>query len=668
MADIIIPVYKPDKKFDRLLEQLFLQTVRPERIILMNTVTDDFTTKDLERCVQRIANRCDRKGVDAVAVELHSVKKEEFNHGGTRRLAAKFVQSDIFVCMTQDAIPADVFLLEKLLKPFKNPKIGAAYGRQLASERANFTERYSRLFNYPSESVVKSKADLERLGVKTYFCSNACAAYRKSVYEEVGGFIEHTIFNEDMILAAGIIQADYQIAYQAEAKVYHTHNYNFFEQFHRNFDLAVSQADHPEVFQTVKSESEGMRYIKEALEYCMSQERYFDAATVVFDAAFRYAGYFLGKHYKWLPKKMILACTMNQTYWESLTKEQSSNRFFQMCRKDSACLFHQEKKNAGNKGKMVEIGKKVFSKLLFGGETDGIENNEITSEKTMEAEQAQTLKELQGYEADALKQFITLCEKHNLRYYVIGGTLLGAVRHGGFIPWDDDVDVAMPREDYDAFIEIAAEELPTPYVIEYPKKDPDFKSYFAKIRRTDITVYEELLENEASSRIGYLIDVIPIDGTPDNSFAKKIYYAKVLWYRFLCGTANVYTGIRTNRPKSEQLLLRVVRALKLYEWIDVQNVYEKMDKLFHKQDCETAKEIGTLMGAYKLHEIVPREYFGDYENASVWQFEDMQVKGPEKWDEYLTHMYGDYQTPPKKEEQVLHYQPIIKRETSCEKE
>ena len=139
MADIIIPLYKPDKKFDRLLEQLFLQTVRPERIILMNTVTEDFTTKDLERRVQRIANRCDRKGVDAVAVELHSVKKEEFNHGGTRRLAAELVQSDIFVCMTQDAIPADVFLLEKLLKPFSNSFISAAYARQLASENANFT-------------------------------------------------------------------------------------------------------------------------------------------------------------------------------------------------------------------------------------------------------------------------------------------------------------------------------------------------------------------------------------------------------------------------------------------------------------------------------------------------------------------------------------------------
>lgn len=664
MADIIIPVYKPDKKFDRLLEQLFLQTVRPERIILMNTVTEDFTTKDLERRVQRIANRCDRKGVDAVAVELHSVKKEEFNHGGTRRLAAEFVQSDIFVCMTQDAIPADVFLLEKLLKPFKNPQIGAAYGRQLASEKANFTERYSRLFNYPSESVVKSKADLERLGVKTYFCSNACAAYRKSVYEEVGGFVEHTIFNEDMILAAGMIQADYHIAYQAEAKVYHTHNYNFVEQFRRNFDLAVSQADHPEVFRTVKSESEGMRYVKDALEYCMSQERYFDAATVVLDAAFRYTGYFLGKHYKWLPEKLVLACTMNKTYWENIPQKKNSNARFPMWKVDWNSLFQQEKEYDSNKGKIVKTGKNLLTKLLFGAEDTVLEEKEeSTLKKTVETETAQALlKELQSYEADALKQFINLCEKHQLRYYVIGGTLLGAVRHGGFIPWDDDIDVAMPRADYDAFLEIAAEELPKPYIIEYPKKDADFKSYFAKIRRTDITVYEELLENEASSRIGYLIDVIPIDGTPNNLLAKKLYYAKVLGYRFLCGTANVYTGIRTNRPKSEQLLLRVVRALKLYEWIDVQKVYEKMDQLFHKQDCETAKEIGTLMGAYKLHEIVPREYFGEYENASVWQFEDMQVKGPELWDAYLTHMYGDYRTPPKKEDQILHYQPMIKKE------
>ena len=98
-----------------------------------------------------------------------------------------------------------------------------------------------REFNYPKTSRLKSKEDLSKLGIKTYFCSNVCAAYQKDVYERLGGFVRKTIFNEDMILAGRMIQAGWKIYYAADAKVIHSHNYNCRQQFHRNFDLAVSQ-------------------------------------------------------------------------------------------------------------------------------------------------------------------------------------------------------------------------------------------------------------------------------------------------------------------------------------------------------------------------------------------------------------------------------------------
>lgn len=149
--------------------------------------------------------------------------------------------------MTQDAVPADVYLVEKLVSAFEKEKVAAAYARQLPDKDCDIIERYTRSFNYPKESSVKTKADLDRLGIKTFFCSNVCAMYRRSIYEKLGGFVKHTIFNEDMIFAGKLIQEGYAIAYVAEARVVHSHNYTNCQQLHRNFDLAVSQADHPEI-------------------------------------------------------------------------------------------------------------------------------------------------------------------------------------------------------------------------------------------------------------------------------------------------------------------------------------------------------------------------------------------------------------------------------------
>ncbi len=264
------------------------------------------------------------------------------------------------------------------------------------------------------------------------------------------------------------------------------------------------------------------------------------------------------------------------------------------------------------------------------------------------------LTELHGYEQEALKSFINLCEDNNLRYYVIGGTLIGAVRHKGFIPWDDDVDVAMPREDYDKLLTIK-DKLEKPYVIEDFIHNRDFKSYFAKVRSEDIEILEALTDNEADRRTGYLIDIIPIDGTPDGKLSRKLYYLHVLWLRFLCGTANVYTGIRTSRPKWEQAVLKVVRALRLYRLIDIHRVYKRMDRLFHKQDWHDAKLAGTITGAYKTNEIVDNTFWG-YDKEPVYlDFEGLKVRAPYEYDKYLTFMFGNYMELPPEEKRKIHY-------------
>lgn len=302
--DVIIPLYKPGKELFMLLDRLACQTVAVRRIILMNTEQKYF---DELTYGTDFAHKYKN-------VEVYHLAKEEFDHGGTRREAVEKSMAEVFVMMTQDAMPRDRKLLEKLTADLQGD-VAVAYGRQLAGRTSSVLERFSREFNYPEQSQIKSGADKERLGIKTYFCSNVCAAYRRDIYEELGGFVERTIFNEDMVYAATVINAGYRIAYEAEAKVVHAHNYSCMQQFHRNFDLGVSQADHPEVFGSVRSESEGMRMVKAATGYLKQNHMAGEIPYFYLQCFWKYAGYLLGKRYRKLPRKMVLACTASPNYW-----------------------------------------------------------------------------------------------------------------------------------------------------------------------------------------------------------------------------------------------------------------------------------------------------------------------------------------------------------------
>ena len=177
-------------------------------------------------------------------------------------------------------------------------------------------ERYTRSFNYPEESRIKGAVDLGTLGIKTFFCSNVCAAWRRDRYLELGGFEKKTIFNEDMILAGHLIRKGGLIAYCADAKVIHSHNYSALQQFHRNFDLAVSQTMHPEIFGGIRSESEGIRLVKMSMKHCLQIGKPWLCFQVLSQSAGKYLGYKLGQRYGQLPRKMILWCTMNPTFWQ----------------------------------------------------------------------------------------------------------------------------------------------------------------------------------------------------------------------------------------------------------------------------------------------------------------------------------------------------------------
>ena len=300
MIDVIIPVYKPGKELGRLLQMLMKQTVKPSRILLVNTEQSLFD----DSCL-----------AGTQGVEVMHIQKEEFDHGGTRHMAAKKLQGAFLLFLTQDAVPADEFMIKNLYQCFEEPQVAVAYGRQLPQPDCSELERYTRSFNYSDQSRIKRAEDLPALGIKTFFCSNVCAMYRRTVYEKMGGFERRTIFNEDMIFAGRLIQSGYAVAYCAEAKIIHSHNYSCMQQFHRNFDLGVSQAEHPEIFQMARSESEGIKMVRQSMHHLIQIGKPYLIPYLVLQSGCKFIGYRLGRSYQKLPRRLILKCTMNPGYW-----------------------------------------------------------------------------------------------------------------------------------------------------------------------------------------------------------------------------------------------------------------------------------------------------------------------------------------------------------------
>lgn len=303
-VDVIIPVYRPDHKLDKLLHMLSLQTKKPDHILLLHTIEKPEDTLTLPE-------------IGDIPITVLPVDKKDFDHGGTRKYGASQSEADILMFMTQDALPVDEDLIANLLKPYQNETVAATYARQLPGEDADILERYTRAYNYPKTSRIKSSEDIRELGIKTFFCSNVCATYRNEVYRKLGGFVDRTIFNEDMILAFQIIGAGYKIAYNAEARVQHSHRYSYLQQFTRNFDLGVSHKEYAEYFNSVRSESEGMKLVKQTLKYLVDHKQYLLIPDLIMNSGFKYLGYLAGVNYRKLPQGMVERFSMNKGYWRN---------------------------------------------------------------------------------------------------------------------------------------------------------------------------------------------------------------------------------------------------------------------------------------------------------------------------------------------------------------
>lgn len=254
------------------------------------------------------------------------------------------------------------------------------------------------------------------------------------------------------------------------------------------------------------------------------------------------------------------------------------------------------------------------------------------------------LRELQLCELDLIKAFVAICEKHNLRYYLIGGTMLGAVRHQGFIPWDDDVDIGMPRPDYEQFLRVAPEEIPHYMQVLNYKTTPDYLRYFSRLVDTRVKIYndsntETLIENA-------WIDIFPLDGLPKNALLRKLRFVRLsaqrVMYHFSCFEQMVNL-MRPGRPLYQRILIKIGQKTKIGRRKDTKTILNKLDANLKKHAYDSSTYVMNFFGAYVFKEMIPKDWLG---TKGRYPFEDLMLSGAEAFDIYLRNFYGDYMTPP----------------------
>lgn len=254
------------------------------------------------------------------------------------------------------------------------------------------------------------------------------------------------------------------------------------------------------------------------------------------------------------------------------------------------------------------------------------------------------LRELKACELQMLKKFIEVCEKLDLKYYLIGGTLLGAVRHQGFIPWDDDIDVGMLRRDYEIFISKAQELLPEEYFVQTCFTDLEYPYNFAKMRNSNTTFLETALRNFNINH-GVFIDIFPLDYYPDSRLQISLMELKKKFY-----TSRIKESFYYQTPLKHTVLgsLQVIASKICYP--SVQKAVYAKERLYKK--IKTGKKLANHGGAWGKKEIVPSEWYG---KGCKLLFEGIEVTVPEKYELWLTQVYGDFMKLPPIEKQVSHH-------------
>ncbi len=266
------------------------------------------------------------------------------------------------------------------------------------------------------------------------------------------------------------------------------------------------------------------------------------------------------------------------------------------------------------------------------------------------------LRKLQLAELEALKEFVRICKKNKLTYYISGGTYLGAVRHKGFIPWDDDMDVAMPRADFEKFLKIS-NEISDDFKLVTFKNEKSYNWYPPKLQNNKVKIVNKSAKN---SRIeGAWIDIFPLDGMPKSLLLRKIHEFRLLSLRALYKLSdydNIVDTREKKRPFYEKPFIFIGKNFNIFKFLDTKKMLYRIDKALKKYSAEKSETYMNFMGSYKLKSVISKHIYAD---GAYYDFEGMKLFGPKDYDTYLTIIYGDYMTPPKKNAQNKHNTEVL---------
>lgn len=247
-----------------------------------------------------------------------------------------------------------------------------------------------------------------------------------------------------------------------------------------------------------------------------------------------------------------------------------------------------------------------------------------------------------------LKNVIKICEDHNIRYFLIGGTLIGAIRHKGFIPWDDDIDIGMPRADYDAFIKIAQPELREDYFLQTYVTDPGYPFGYAKIRHRKTLFVEKAVSHLPISQ-GVYVDIFPLDGVPDNRLFAALQRIAVL----LC-ESSVWKNINPEVYRSNNLLFNLGVWL-LSKAFTLNRLRKMIDGIATWCSYDKQNYVSNYFSPWGKRELVPKIY---YAGNFKMEFEGVLANIPVGYDLYLRNVYGDYMQLPPVARRVSHHEAV----------
>lgn len=298
---LILPTYNAEADLPKLLSALKSQTRQPTHFLVIDSSSTDNTRQIL---------------VDYGAT-IHVISKNEFNHGGTRRLATELINADIYIVITQDAIPAKSDTFQQLIAALlSDDNIGCAYGRQLPKEDATAISAHGRFMNYPEESVTRHYSDKDKYGIKTCFNSDNLAAYRRSALLAIGGFPKNVLTAEDAYVAAKMLTHGFAVHYAAGATVFHSHNFSLLQEFHRYFSIGVFHRKEHWILDKFNSATkEGFRFVQSEIRFLWKEKKSYLIPVALVSTFVKYFAYQLGRHEHMVPFAIKKRWGINKSYW-----------------------------------------------------------------------------------------------------------------------------------------------------------------------------------------------------------------------------------------------------------------------------------------------------------------------------------------------------------------